>query len=271
MSVRVADLVRAMEAIAPTRLAAAWDNVGLLIGDPSAEVGRALLTIDCTLPVIEEARRAGCEAIVSYHPPIFDALKRFVAGSPAYEAARAGIAVFSPHTALDVAEGGTNDVLGDAIGMTARAALRPIPPGASPCLPPSSSSSSDVWGFGRVGAVDASPARSLVERAKRALGVSQMLVAGPLDGEVTRAAVCAGSGGELVADAVAAGAQLFLTGEVRHHDALRAVAAGMVVACARHSTSERGALAVLRARLAERLPEVAFACSGEDRDPFEFA
>ncbi len=106
MTVTVLDLAGAMEAIAPTRFAASWDNVGLLVGDPSSAVTRALLAIDCTRAVVDEATKEGCEAIVSYHPPIFAAQKRFVAGSVAYRAARAGLAVYSPHTALDVAEGG---------------------------------------------------------------------------------------------------------------------------------------------------------------------
>jgi putative NIF3 family GTP cyclohydrolase 1 type 2 len=97
-----------------------------------------------------------------------------------------------------------------------------------------------------------------------------VLVAGPADRQVHRAAVCAGSGAELVPDALAAGATLLLTGEVRHHDALRAVDAGLALLCTRHSTSERGALVELERRLAELLPGVAVSRSRVDRDPFDF-
>jgi putative NIF3 family GTP cyclohydrolase 1 type 2 len=85
---------------------------------------------------------------------------------------------------------------------------------------------------------------------------------------VSRAAVCAGSGGDLLGDAVAAGAGLFLTGELRHHEALRALDAGLAVVCTRHSTSERAALVALERRLSERLPGVTVTRSAEDRDPF---
>src|SRR5579872_7553976 len=112
-----------MEAIAPPAFAAEWDNVGLIVGDRAAPVSRVLLTIDCTNEVVDEAKRAGCEAIVSYHPPIFSPVRRFVARAPAFEAARAGIAVYSPHTALDVCAGGTNDVLADALGVVDRSPL----------------------------------------------------------------------------------------------------------------------------------------------------
>lgn len=359
----VADLVRAMEAIAPTRFAAAWDNVGLLVGDATRPIARVLLAIDCTRAVLDEAVSAGCGAIVSYHPPIFDAQRRFVAGSIAYEAARANVALYSPHTALDVAAGGTNDVLADALGMTARAPLRPFDGGDVACklvtfVPAEQADAvggalfaagagrigkysscsfrspgtgtflgeegtspavgrsghlehvpelrletvvpiADVdaalialraahpyeepavdlvrlaaprasCGFGRVGSVPRSTVRALVERIKAVLGAAHVLVAGGLEREVTRAAVCAGSGRELVSDAIEAGAQLLLTGELGHHDALRAVASGLGVVCTLHSASERAVLPGLGQMLAERLPGVELAQSAEDREPFAF-
>jgi putative NIF3 family GTP cyclohydrolase 1 type 2 len=115
------------------------------------------------------------------------------------------------------------------------------------------------------------PLQALVERIKAALETPHVLVAGDLDREVTSAAVCAGSGSDMVGDAIRARVDLLLTGELRHHDALRALEAGMAVVCTRHSTSERAALGALRRRLAERLPNVTFACSREDREPFAFA
>jgi dinuclear metal center YbgI/SA1388 family protein len=353
-----------MESIAPTRFAAPWDNVGLLVGDTEGAVSRVLLTIDCTRAVLREARAGGCEAIVSYHPPLFEAQKRFVAGSIAFEAARAGVALFSPHTALDVAEGGTNDVLADALGMTERTALRPadepddelklvtfvpaehveavsralfaagagrigeysscsfrapgtgtffggagthpvageagrleeaaelrletvVPArcaqavvGALRASHPYEEPAFDLVrlaaapgkrGFGRVGAVTPAKVEILVERVKKALGVERVLVAGAVDWTVSRAAVCAGSGADLLGDAIGAGAGFFLTGELRHHDALRAAEAGLAVVCTRHSTSERGALVALERRLSELLPGVTVTRSTEDRDPFFYA
>jgi|SRR5579859_6470617 len=363
-SMLVGDLVDAMEALAPLQYAAAWDNVGLLVGDRGAALTRVLLTIDCTREVMGEARRERADAIVAYHPPIFAAVKRFVAGSPAFEAARAGIAVYSPHTALDAADGGTNDVLADALGLTDRAPLQAaaaadrelklvtfVPAdhveavsravfaagaghigkysacsfraagtgtffgeeGASPVVGqagrleeapelrletvmplgavdavvkalraahPYEEPAFDLVrlapapagrGMGRVGVVARTTVGALVERIKRALGVDHVLVAGRLEATVERAAVCAGSGGELLDEAVEAGAGLFLVGEMRHHDALRATAAGVSVVCTRHSTSERAALGALARNLVARLPGVAVIESREDRDPFAFA
>jgi hypothetical protein len=125
-------------------------------------------------------------------------------------------------------------------------------------------------GFGRVGRVEPASVRELVDRVKSTLGTSHALVAGALDRRVSRAAVCAGSGGELLTAAIAAGAQLFLTGELRHHDALRAAASGVAVVSVLHSTSERAVLPVLEARLAEWLLGIPIVCSRADREPFAF-
>jgi dinuclear metal center YbgI/SA1388 family protein len=246
-----------MESIAPLRFAADWDNVGLIVGDVASPLRRVLLAIDCTPEVLEEARRERVEAIVSYHPPVFAAQKKFVAGSVAYEAVRDGLAIHSPHTALDVAEGGTNDVLADALTMTDRSPLRLLV-----------GQEGKPRGMGRVGPVATTTVLAIVDSVKRALGVAHLLVAGPVGRDVSRAAVCAGSGGEFVPDAIASGAELFLTGELRHHDALRATAAGLTVVCALHSASERAALVALERNLAARLPGVAVLRSTSDREPF---
>jgi dinuclear metal center YbgI/SA1388 family protein len=252
------ELLTSLDAIAPLRFAESWDNVGLLTGDPSASITRALLAIDLTHAVADEALARGCELVVAYHPALFDPIKRVRHDSVLHKAIRGGLAIYSPHTALDVANGGTNDVLADAVGMAERAPLR-------------ITSLADGAGIGRVGDLAAkTPRAEVIDRVKRALGIGAVLVAGPLDGEVTRAAVCAGAGRSLLDDAIAKKADLFLTGELPHHDALKAAAAGMTVVCALHSNSERATLDRLKARLAEAAPDVAFAISEADRDPFVF-
>src|SRR4051794_26836053 len=113
-------LIDAMEQIAPTRLAEAWDNVGLLVGDPNQTISRAMLTIDYTDEVAAEANEQKCNLVLAYHPPIFETLKRVTTTSLIFDAIRRGVAIYSPHTALDVADGGTNDMLADAIALADR-------------------------------------------------------------------------------------------------------------------------------------------------------
>ncbi len=125
-------------------------------------------------------------------------------------------------------------------------------------------------GIGRVGELTAPADRSvIIERVKRELGLQSLLIAGPTTGEIRRAAVCAGACGDLLDAAIAAGAQLYLTGEMRHHDALKAVRAGITVVCTLHSNSERATLKRLGTMISERLPTLALLPSKQDRDPFE--
>ncbi len=116
----VNDVIEVLETIAPLEYAADWDNVGLLVGSASWNAETILLTIDLTEAVLREAIEAEVQMIVSYHPPIFDALERVTDIEPkqriVLDALRAGIAIYSPHTALDAAPGGVNDWMAKGLG-----------------------------------------------------------------------------------------------------------------------------------------------------------
>src|SRR5947209_7400362 len=111
----VADLVQALQALAPLELAEDWDNVGLLLGDPSTSVQRVLTCLTVTPESAAEALEAKVQLIVSHHPVLFRAVKRLTTATPEgrmlLELLRAGVAVYSPHTAFDNAPGGINDLL----------------------------------------------------------------------------------------------------------------------------------------------------------------
>ena len=123
------DLLRALDHIAPRSLAAEWDNVGLLLGAAAQPCSRALVAIDLTEAVLDEAIRLKSQAIVLYHPPIFAPLRQLNDATPRgallLRAARAGIALLSPHTALDAADGGVNDFLCSVVGEGQSVPLEP--------------------------------------------------------------------------------------------------------------------------------------------------
>ena len=128
-----------MEAIAPTGLAQSWDNVGLLAGDTTAPLRRVMLAIDLTRAVLEEARRFRADLLLAYHSPIFkpvSSLRTPGGGMDAlvFECIRHGIAIYSTHTALDAASGGTNDVLASLCGAKQTGPLEYVDaPGRSEC------------------------------------------------------------------------------------------------------------------------------------------
>ncbi|HSN99962.1 MAG TPA: Nif3-like dinuclear metal center hexameric protein [Candidatus Nanopelagicales bacterium] len=265
---KLRDVLPALEAIAPLRYAEPWDNVGLLAGDPDRDATTALLCIDYTPAVAREARDLGCDLVIAYHPPIFEGLKRITAPGLIYAAIRDGIALYAPHTALDIAPGGTNDVLADLLGLVERAPLQRLDPRVAQGAPDAA-----PLGIGRVGRLSApTPLGALLARIKDGLGVESLLVSTPEgvnEGTlIAQAAACAGACGKLFEQAIAQGAALYLTGELRHHDALKAAQAGMTVVCALHSNSERATLSRVKARLEDALPALRVHLGAQDRDPF---
>lgn len=234
-------VLAALEAIAPPELAAEWDNVGLLVapaGGQRARVGRILLAIDLTDAVLAEARRGRTDLLVCYHPPIFAPVQRLGDGDGRQRlllaALRSGIGIWSPHTALDVAPGGVNDWLAQGLAAgPAKAAIEPC----------------GEDGFGRLVRLAAGiPVSTLLQRVRRLLRVRSLRVALPAGrrGRLRTLAVCAGAGGSVLAGV---SADVLVTGEMRHHDVLAALAQGSAVVLSEHSHTERGYLPVLARRL----------------------
>lgn len=127
MPALVRDFETAMEAMAPLAFAEKWDNVGLLVGNHDAPTKRVLLTIDLTAAVLDEAIESGVDLVCTYHPVMFRPIQQLTNANPATDillrAVSAGIAVYSPHTALDSAANGLTDWLADAVGQGYRRPL----------------------------------------------------------------------------------------------------------------------------------------------------
>ena len=256
----LAEVVDILREIAPTELAAEWDNVGLLVR-PFADgrrVARALLCVDMTVAVVAEARAAKADLVVSYHPPIFQGLKKLHADGGVQEAvlaaAAAGLAVYSPHTALDAAPSGLCDWLVEQLLAGAPPKeLRPCGEGE----------------FGRVAVLAKPlPLATLLQRCKKRFGVQTLQVARPAraPSAIRSFAVAAGAGGSVLRTA---DADVLVTGEMSHHDALAALAAGRTVVLAGHSNTERCYLPTLQKRLrAEFGRALDVRLAKADRDPF---
>lgn len=266
MVASLSQILASLEQQAPLRFAEPWDNVGLLL-EPvpiaaAPPVGQVLLCVDLSDEVVAEAQALGATLIVAYHPPIFQGLKRLRASEPAERAilrcAAAGIAIHSPHTALDAAPLGVNDWLLDAFGPGERA----------PCLPhvadPRFGSGRGLRLVAPVALADA------VVAIKRHLGLAQLRLAAASQHEagalLHSVAVCAGAGGS-VFDKLS-GFDLYLTGEMRHHDVRARVLGGSSVVLCDHTNTERGFLPVLAARLqSSSAGAVQFHVAACDRDP----
>ena len=257
----VADLVAALEEIAPPELDESWDNAGLLLGDRAAPTRSALTCLTLTPDVAAEAIERGVGLIVSHHPILFRPVQRLTAddaqGAMLSDLIRAGVAVFSPHARWDNAAGGINDRLAARFGLTKVEPLRPRPdlPGDS------------VRGAGRRGVLNEPiPFGTFAERVRETLGLDG-LDAVPTDRPIRSVAVACGAAGEYLSDAIAAGCDLFVTGEARFHTALEARTADIGLVLLGHYASERFSMEELAGELADRFPSLDVRPSAVERDP----
>jgi len=120
---KLSDILGMINKIAPTGLAESWDNPGLQVGDPTAEVSRIMVALDATPAVIESALQAACQLLVTHHPLIFKPQKAIstatTQGKSIHAAIRGGLGIVCMHTNYDIAEGGLNDLLSERLGLTA--------------------------------------------------------------------------------------------------------------------------------------------------------
>ena len=206
---KLREVTAALEHLAPLRLQDEWDNSGLQVGFPEAEIDSVLVCLDVTEAVVDEAIAAKCNLIVSHHPLIFKALRQV--SDATYQqrcvvkALAAGVSIYSAHTNLDNAPGGVNHRIAALLGLQKLHWLSPR--------------DGEDAGSGLVGELPASePDAAFLARVQRTFGV-QCLQHSALDGrQIRRVALCGGAGAFLLHEAVCAGADCFLSGEFHYHD-----------------------------------------------------
>lgn len=363
----VADCIGFLARFAPLELAADWDNVGLLVGDAAAPVERVMTCLTITPAVVDEAIAERVELIVSHHPVLFRGTKKLTTHTPdgrlLLPLLRAGVAVYSPHTALDNCSGGINDGLCERLGLTDVQPLRPravreskltvfvpesdrervsdalfhagagvigeyeqcsfrvagtgsffgrdstqptvgqkgrreevaewrleviVPDARVDAVVAAMRTAHsyeepafDVYplrprtgtvGEGRIGTL-AQPQTlgELARHVRTRLSTPTVQIIGNPAKRVTRAAVACGAAGEFLQDAIRAGADLFLTGEMRFHDCLAAQEADVSVILPGHHATERPGVEDLAHRLATEFPHATVWASRRETDPLTLA
>ena len=241
----VGDVVALVEAAAPPGLAASWDSNGLICGDPAEAVRSILLAVPVTA-VVEEAIDAGVDMVITHHPLYLRGTDHVAATDPkgrtVHRLIRAGIALLNAHSSLDAAHGGVADALAERVGLASTVPLEPDP-------------TSPDQGIGRIGALPQPVTlRRLADDVASALPDSApgLLVGGDLDAVVERVAVSGGAGDSLLQRARQAGADVFLTADLRHHPASEHLEDGRpYLLCGTHWATEWVGLEPLARRLTE--------------------
>jgi len=242
MALILADIFQLLDRMAPSHMAEEWDNVGLQVGDPRREVDLVWVALDPSLEVVSAACRNGVGLLVTHHPLIFNPLKRIDMRTPTgavlEQAFCNRLAIYAMHTNLDAAAGGLNDLLAAKAGMQQ---LKPLAGGAG---------RNPHIGIGRTGLLPARlPLRQLALRLKRALKLEFVRVVGDVERRVRYAAVSTGSGSSLLPYFLSSASEVFITGDLRYHDAREIEAAGRCAIDIGHFHSEH----LMAAAVAQRL------------------
>ncbi|HQQ89943.1 MAG TPA: Nif3-like dinuclear metal center hexameric protein [Oscillospiraceae bacterium] len=246
---KVIDFYRYLDEIAPFSAQEAWDNSGFLVGDGEARVTKVLVALDATEEVLCEAAEKGAELVITHHPVIFSPLKELHPSDMAYVATQKGVAVISSHTALDVADGGVNDCLAAALGLQ----------NIRKCK--------DEAGLLRVGVLpEQMELPEFISYVAEKLGVGGIKYT-PAEKPIKTVAVCGGSGAEFYPDAVASGADAYVTANVKHNWWIEIRRAGFCVLDAGHHCTENTVIVPLAKRLSERFPETEILISERCKDP----
>lgn len=248
MEATVNDIIKVMDGIAPPNLAEPWDNVGLLVGRSSNTVKKLMVALDVSPEVVEQAVEHKVQMLVTHHPVIFDPIKKMTDRSWQHklllDCAENKIAVYSAHTSLDSVLGGVNDVLAEKIGLLHTEVLVPAAGGEA--------------GLGRVGCLhEPMTLQEFSEKIKTVLKLDN-IIAGDAGRRVSKVAVCGGAGAEFIDEALAAGADTFVTGDVKYHTAKNAVYSGLNIIDATHQGTELPMINTLADRIALRLTSSGF-------------
>ena len=207
---KVKDIIRVIEEFAPLSLQEGWDNSGLCIGSPEDVVSSVLLGLDCTPELVDEAIACGADMIVTHHPLIFSGLKKISPDNPVGEAVikaiKAGISIYAAHTSADKEIAGVSGARAARLGLEDVQILDEDGEGTG-------------TGLGVVGNLpEPLSAEEAVKLVKKSFGLKAMRASKPVDGKISRVAMCGGSGGSLIGAAMKSGAQLYISGDISYHN-----------------------------------------------------
>ena len=208
MQYKVKDVTKVIEEFAPLAIQEKWDNSGLCIGSPEAPVSSVLFGLDCTPELVDEAIECGADMIVTHHPLIFSGLKKIspddMIGEAVFKAIKAGISIYAAHTNADKVLAGVRGAMAAKLGLKNVEIL---------------SDEGEGTGLGVIGEFpEALTAEQALELVKDRFNLKAVRTSKPIDGKITKVAMCGGSGGSLIGAARAAGAQLYLSGDISYHN-----------------------------------------------------
>lgn len=252
-------IIEKLEILSPKAYAEEWDNIGLLAGRQDKKVETVYIALDATDDVIEEVVRLGADMLITHHPLIFKKMDRIntddFIGRRVYQLIRSDVSYYAMHTNFDVM--GMADAAADELTLMDRKVLNVT-------------FEDDISkeGCGRVGKLrKRMSVAELAELVKTKFRVPNVRVFGELGDIVEVAAVMPGSGGDYIKDALNAGADVMITGDIDHHEGIDAVAQGITVIDAGHYGIEKIFISYMEEFIKRELPELKI-YKAEIKEPF---
>lgn len=213
---KLKDITQYLESIAPLRFQENYDNSGLIVGQSDMQISSALISLDATEEVIEEAITKGCNLVISHHPIVFRGIKKFSENNYVHraiiKAIKHDVALYAIHTNLDnVLRYGVNEKLAHKLKLNHVEVLKPHP---------SSKMETDYEvGAGALGSLPTSmSSMTFINHVKNSLGIKQVRHTKALNQNIDRVAVCGGVGSFLLPSAKGAEAQAFVTADYKYHE-----------------------------------------------------
>ncbi|WP_373217499.1 Nif3-like dinuclear metal center hexameric protein [Ruminococcus sp. 5_1_39BFAA] len=243
----------------PASAAEDWDNVGLLVGDDEREISHIFLALDLTEETLEEAVSCGADMIITHHPMIFSGMKKInnhsFTGRKVLKLIERGIPYYAMHTNYDIL--GMADLSADYIRLS-----------DTKVLSVTEQDENHVQGFGRVGKLPRKMTlREYAGLVKESLKLNDVKVYGDPEGEVECAAICTGSGKSMLGEALASGADVYVTGDIDHHTGIDAVAQGLYLIDAGHYGTEYIFMDAMKEKLNQAFPDLKVTCA-EVKSPY---
>jgi len=237
LSMKFKDLIAEIEQIAPRDLEEEWDNCGMQINMGIEEVNRVLVCLDITRGLIDEAKSKNIDFIITHHPLLFNKIdvvdNNTITGNYLIDLIKLGVSVYAAHTTFDEAFGGNNEYLADLIGLSRVRKIKSIRSAAR--------GKSKDHVVGRMGnwkePCTLEEACKIVEEALDISGETK-IVGNPKQ-MVQSVGICTGNAGdEILSAAMKSGCDLFITGDIKHHEALAAKESGLCMIDAGHFGTE---------------------------------
>ena len=256
----VKDIAAVIEDFAPRCLQESYDNAGLQVGDPEAQVSAIMLCLDVNEDVIKETLDRECNMIVSHHPLIFKGLKNLIGADVTQrlvmEALKCNISVYSAHTNLDSVWDGVSHEIAHKLDVKDLEVLEPQP------LNP-------MTGLGVVGNIKPLPKIEFLRKVKDTFDVAALKYSAQSPSVVVRrVAVCGGAGASLISAAIKAKADILVTGDVKYHD-FTSYGSDIIIADIGHFESELCSREILSRVIREKFPDLTIYFSDAERNPIK--